>query len=181
MFAVFLLIIITIVFSIVRAQLSMRGPREDDVIFFLCACFELTICESAPLRTHLVPLQNHQSLCDRDLEIDLQLIFVLSLIAIIMACVVSYRAWFTAKNRQAAKSTAAIPLRQYQQSNGNDHGHNHSEVFDGHKLSQTGQMDSRAMHRGEWDEALPRDMINVMSDIVIHSNSNDEETRHNVV
>ena len=87
-----------------------------------------------------------------------------------MACIVSYRAWFTAKNRQTAKSSAAIPLKQYHQSNAYHHGH--SGVFDGHKPNQIGHMDSWTGQGGEGTEALPRDMIGVRSDIVIHSNTN---------
>ncbi|KAF4634715.1 hypothetical protein G7Y89_g3385 [Cudoniella acicularis] len=39
----FFLIAVTMVFSLVRVVVGLRGPREDDVWFFLCATVELAI------------------------------------------------------------------------------------------------------------------------------------------
>ena len=43
LFAMFFLTVITMVFSLVRVVVGLRGAREDDVWFFLCATIELTI------------------------------------------------------------------------------------------------------------------------------------------
>lgn len=40
---IFSLTLITMVFSIVRVEISLKGPREDDVFFYLCATIELTV------------------------------------------------------------------------------------------------------------------------------------------
>ena len=40
---IFSLILITMVFSIVRVEVSLRGIREDDLFYFLCATIELTV------------------------------------------------------------------------------------------------------------------------------------------
>lgn len=43
LFVIFSLTLITMVFSIVRVEVSLRGPREDDLFYFLCATIELTV------------------------------------------------------------------------------------------------------------------------------------------
>ncbi len=40
---IFSLTMITMVFSIVRVEVSLRGIREDDLFYFLCATIELTV------------------------------------------------------------------------------------------------------------------------------------------
>ena len=40
---IFSLILMTMVFSIVRVEVSLRGIREDDLFYFLCATIELTV------------------------------------------------------------------------------------------------------------------------------------------
>ena len=96
-----------------------------------------------------------------------------------MACIVSYRALFTTKNRHTAKSPAAMPLKQYHQGDADDHGHSRFEKLDGHKPSQTGQMDSWTTHGGDGVEVFPRDMTGVRSDIVTHSE--DDKISHMIV
>lgn len=40
---IFSLTLITMIFSIVRVEVSLRGPREDNLFSFLCATIELTV------------------------------------------------------------------------------------------------------------------------------------------
>ena len=40
---IFSLILMTMVFSIVQVEVSLRGIREDDLFYFLCATIELTV------------------------------------------------------------------------------------------------------------------------------------------
>ncbi len=40
---IFSLTLITMVFSIVRVEVSLRGILEDDLFYFLCATIELTV------------------------------------------------------------------------------------------------------------------------------------------
>jgi hypothetical protein len=47
--AVFCLVAVTMVFSLVRVIVGLRGAREDDVWFFLCATIELAICKLTPM------------------------------------------------------------------------------------------------------------------------------------
>jgi hypothetical protein len=51
--ACFCLVAVTMVFSLVRVVVGLRGPREDDVWFFLCATIELTICKLTPMPNRL--------------------------------------------------------------------------------------------------------------------------------
>ena len=39
----FPLTLITMIFAIVRVEVSLRGAREDDLFYFLCATIELTV------------------------------------------------------------------------------------------------------------------------------------------
>ena len=41
--AIFFLTAVTMVFSLVRVVVGLKGPREDDVWLFFCAIIELTI------------------------------------------------------------------------------------------------------------------------------------------
>ncbi|KAL8671497.1 MAG: hypothetical protein Q9168_004011 [Polycauliona sp. 1 TL-2023] len=134
--ALFSLTIITMIFSIVRVELSSRGPP----ILFLCACFELTI-------------------------------------SIIMACIFSYRAYFTenAKNqRRRTKSPAGIPLNQHFESGGTEGSKEHNDSksrphINSEKTSEAGQDNSWSLHDLEGAEAaLPRDMIGARSEVGIH-------------
>ena len=40
--ALFSLTLITMILSIVRVEVAIRGPREDDTWFFVCTTIELT-------------------------------------------------------------------------------------------------------------------------------------------
>ncbi len=175
-FAIFSLTFITMVFSIVRAVLSMRGPREDDVIFFLCACFELTICEFTPPQICPFPVPARRS-PRRKFRVRLTYLRSISAQAIIMACIVSYRAFFIERKRHVARSPAAMPLKQYGRSD--PHNHSRSEMSDAHKSSGAEPVDSWIMHEGEGVEALPRDMIGVKGDILIHCRH--DKVTHGVV
>ena len=49
--ALFALSLITMVLSIVRVEVAIRGPREDDTWFYICTTIELTI--GKPSTSHL--------------------------------------------------------------------------------------------------------------------------------
>ena len=54
--ALFSLTVITMVISIVRVEVALRGPREDDTWFYICTTIELTIgkpCHSFGLERYL--------------------------------------------------------------------------------------------------------------------------------
>ena len=42
---IFSLTIVTMIIAIVKVEVTLRGPREDDVFYFLMSTIELTICK----------------------------------------------------------------------------------------------------------------------------------------
>ncbi|KAL8991943.1 MAG: hypothetical protein Q9169_007508, partial [Polycauliona sp. 2 TL-2023] len=83
-----------------------------------------------------------------------------------MACIVSYRAFFTenGKNRRMTKSPAGIPLKQIERSN-EEYTYPKHKVFSGEKSGEAGQDGSWSLHDVEGAKALPRDMIGIRSEV----------------
>lgn len=149
LFAIFFLTAITMVFSLVRVIVGLRGVREDDVWFFLCATIEVTIGKYYESQSKgLTKLT--QSL------------------AIVIACLVSYRSLFTQESKSKSKSSK---YKSYAMAN-HYHDERTSRSNPYTKVTGTGRNGTSSGSGSTTQdraEVVPLDMIRVKNEFEIHS------------
>ena len=146
----FSLTAITMVFSIVRVEVALRGAREDDSWFYVCTTLELTIGWS--FRYFTAP-----SYIKR-------LTFRFPL-AIIITCIVSYRSLFTTDLWTGSSRrywAGATPLQ-------GNLSMPYTEVTTERADRKQNDSSSTVMH--EEPEVLPLDVIRVRNDYTVQSHA----------
>lgn len=163
---IFSLTLITIVFAIIRVEVALRGVREDDSWFYLGTSIELTVGRLIffafyallnPNETDNIPFPD----C----------------IAIAIACIVSYRSFFTERAQSRVSKHSSDPTylgksngHRYYVEAGTDNNNNRTRRYE-QKIS-----DSSLRDRVE-TEVMPLDMINVKEEVDIRWHSSDSKER----
>ena len=92
----FSLTVLTMILAIIRAEIGLRGARDDDTWFFICTTLELTIGKHDQ-STAAYYIDNPSSTSS----------------AIIIACLVSYRSLFTGRSRTRHLDTIVVRTPTY--------------------------------------------------------------------